>query len=69
MNEAKKRYRRKCTTKIITFYPNEKDLWEYCKRINFQGTIKTLLRSRMESDEFDEGITETEQTELYERNN
>lgn len=44
MNETKRNYKRKCKTKLITFYLHEKELYEFANKINFQKFVKDCLR-------------------------
>lgn len=44
MNEAKRKYKRKCKTRIVTFYIHEQELYEFSKSINFQKFIKDILQ-------------------------
>lgn len=44
MNKAKRNYKRKCKTRIITFYLHEQDLYEFSKSINFQAFVKACLK-------------------------
>ena len=44
MNATKKKYQRKCKSKVITFYLHEQDLLEFANSINFQKEVKDFLR-------------------------
>lgn len=44
MNEAKRKYKRKCKVKTITFYLHESVLYEYANKINFTKLVKETLR-------------------------
>lgn len=39
-----KDYKKKCKQRVITFYPNEREMYELSKKINFQGFVKECLR-------------------------
>lgn len=41
---ALKKYQKKCKSKIVTFYPKEKDLLEVANSLNFQKFVKDALR-------------------------
>lgn len=43
MNEAKRKYKRKCKTKTITFYLHEGALLEHANKINFSRLVKNAL--------------------------
>lgn len=43
-NEAKRKYKKQCKQKVITFYKHEKDLLAYANTINFQAFVKTCLK-------------------------
>lgn len=45
MNEAKKRYAKKCKTKIITFYKQDADLLAFANSVNFQAYVKQCIRT------------------------
>lgn len=45
MNEAKKRYAKKCKTKIITFYKQDADLLAFANSVNFQAYVKQCIRA------------------------
>lgn len=42
-DNAKNRYKKKCKVRTITFYPNDKDIYEVSKSINFQDFVKHEL--------------------------
>ena len=44
MTETKRRYKKQCKTKYVTFYKHEKDLLKYADSINFQAEVKKFLR-------------------------
>lgn len=44
MKQAQRNYKKKCKSKIITFYKHEKDLLDFANSINFQGEVKDWLR-------------------------
>lgn len=44
MNKAKRNYKRKCKTRIVTFYLHEQELYEFSKSINFQKFVKGMLQ-------------------------
>ena len=44
MNKAKKKYKKQCKSKIITFYKKDKDILELANSINFQKEVKDFLR-------------------------
>ena len=48
MNEAKRRYKKSCKTKVITFYKKDKDLLDFINKINFQKVVKDYLKDLME---------------------
>lgn len=47
MKDIKRKYKRKCKTRIITFYLKENELYEFSKTLNFQATIKNYLNELM----------------------
>lgn len=47
MNKAKKKYARKCKSKVVTFYLKDKELYEYANTINFQDYVKSCLRVQL----------------------
>lgn len=49
MNEAKRKYKRKCKSKIITFYLKEGVLFEYSNKINFSKFVKDALRKEIKN--------------------
>ena len=53
-NNAKARYKHKTKTKTITFYLNEKALYEFTKGINFQAFVKKALRDKMLEEQIEE---------------
>jgi hypothetical protein len=48
MNETKRKYKRSCKTKTITFYKHEYELLAVANAINFQGFVKDALRKYYE---------------------
>lgn len=44
MNKAKRKYAKKCKSRIITFYLNEVELYNFSKTINFQQFVKLCLK-------------------------
>lgn len=44
MKQAQRNYKKKCKSKIITFYMHEKDLLDFANSINFQKYVKTCLK-------------------------
>lgn len=46
MNETKRKYKRSCKTKTITFYKHEEDLLKFANSINFQKFVKEALRKQ-----------------------
>ena len=51
MNETKKKYQKKCKSKVITFYLHEQDLLDYANSINFQKCVKHWLKLSMQVNE------------------
>ena len=47
MNEAMKKYKKQCKSKLITFYKCDADILELANRINFQEYVKTCLRVQL----------------------
>jgi len=47
MNETKKKYKKKCKSRIITFYIHEEDLYKISKEINFQACVKRMLKTML----------------------
>lgn len=46
MNEAKRKYKKQCKSKVITFYKHEEDLLKFANSINFQKFVKEALRKQ-----------------------
>lgn len=44
MNETKRKYRAKCKRRYVEFYPNEIELYNKSKSINFSKFVKDNLR-------------------------
>ena len=51
MKKSKRDYKAKCHSRIIDFYIHEANLYEYTKRINFQGEVKAFLKSKMKGEQ------------------
>lgn len=49
MNTAKRKYAKKCKSRIITFYLNETELYDFSKSINFQQFVKYFLKEAYNS--------------------
>lgn len=47
MNKAKRKYRKQCKCKIITFYKHDADLLAFANSINFQAEVKNFLHNEM----------------------
>lgn len=47
MTETKRRYKKQCKTKYVTFYKHEKDLLKYADSINFQAFVKACLKCEL----------------------
>lgn len=48
MKKCEKNYRQKTKMKTITFYLHEAKLFEFAQTINFQKTVKDMLKQKME---------------------
>lgn len=48
MTETKKKYKRACKSKVITFYKHDEDLLKHANSINFQAFVKNALRKDMQ---------------------
>ena len=42
--KANAKYHKKIKQRVIAFYPNEEDLYNFSKKINFQRAVKDFLR-------------------------
>ena len=67
MNATKKKYQRKCKSKVITFYLHEQDLLDYANKINFQKCVKNWLKLSMTMEELNKLVDE-EYKQRLERN-
>lgn len=47
MNKAKKKYKKQCKSKIITFYKKDADLLAFANSINFQAFVKLCLKCEL----------------------
>lgn len=45
--KANAKYHKKIKQRVIAFYPNEEDLYNFSKKINFQNAVKCFLRVNM----------------------
>lgn len=55
MNETKRKYKKSCKSKVITFYKHEGDLLAFANSINFQAYVKHCLKvSMLKNDLFKE---------------
>lgn len=59
MNDAKRKYAKKCKTREITFYLHEVELYNFSKTINFSKFVKTALKEFKAVIEKDEQLERT----------
>ena len=50
MNNAKSNYKKKCKSKVITFYLHDEDILNFANNINFQKFVKHCLRRGLQDD-------------------
>lgn len=69
MNETKKKYQKKCKSKVITFYLHEQDLLDYANTLNFQKCVKNWLKLSMTMEELNRQVNEAYKERLERNNN